>query len=472
MFKELAKSIELEKEIIIPKIKGHTKIELTDVNTGKKEIVESDNTFQSSVVASYMRSLGLFNNNPFNNGDWNGRDILRNFAGGIFCFSDTIAEGKKYMPAGNTMIANGAYQIYNNTTPTELGSFNGVESNIGTDSATLVYDWTTAQGNGEISCVCLTSETGGYIGYGNHSGGSAATKISLIRWQSSQNIGGYIVKDNIAYSFSVNNTAKTVTVTKRRMPISKVSLFDKKVIETLTLSYETALTLTSYQFVYLGGSKIGIIPFQWNNQISNGSTFYFLIYDVSNDTLTEKKIINSTGRTLAVSLDWGLETGMNFGVVGNYAFIFALSSSEYYQTTTTLYKFNITSGQLENTITVNAPRGTADYWTSQTFVPIAPDLYQYGGENNALVIYDSVNETAYPTNGLQNYGQQSSSSAGYKLLMYNEEIDALMQVQDGAAATWAYKNPLFLTTINNLDTPVTKTAAKTMKITYTLTLAE
>lgn len=31
-----------------------------------------------------------------------------------------------------------------------------------------------------------------------------------------------------------------------------------------------------------------------------------------------------------------------------------------------------------------------------------------------------------------------------------------------------YKNPLILSTINNLDTPVTKTAAQTMKITYTL----
>ena len=34
-----------------------------------------------------------------------------------------------------------------------------------------------------------------------------------------------------------------------------------------------------------------------------------------------------------------------------------------------------------------------------------------------------------------------------------------------------YKNPLILATINNLDSPVTKTAAQTMKITYTLTKA-
>ena len=69
---------------------------------------------------------------------------------------------------------------------------------------------------------------------------------------------------------------------------------------------------------------------------------------------------------------------------------------------------------------------------------------QFGGKlSDGLIslrgnIYDTVNDTLYPTNGseIQNY-------------TYNDDLDAMV---------WGgcYKNPLILSTINNLETPVTK----------------
>jgi hypothetical protein len=72
------------------------------------------------------------------------------------------------------------------------------------------------------------------------------------------------------------------------------------------------------------------------------------------------------------------------------------------------------------------------------------------------IIWDKENDTLYPSNGL---------ARGYS---YNEHTDTL-EMTDGTDRL--IKNPLILATINNLDTPVTKTAAQTMKITYTLSKA-
>ena len=78
-------------------------------------------------------------------------------------------------------------------------------------------------------------------------------------------------------------------------------------------------------------------------------------------------------------------------------------------------------------------------------------------------MFDKIADTIYPTNG------------GNLLWgKYNPDTDALACTHFNNwnyGGTGMYKNPLILSTINNLDTPVTKTAAQTMKITYTLTKA-
>lgn len=470
MFKDEIKKIVLP-QIEIPKLKGHTKIELTDVHTGKKEVIEHDNTFQSAVVAAYMRSMGALNNNPYNNSTWRGIDMLRNFVGGIFCFESTIASGAKYMPAGNRMIANGAYGISNSTTPVELGSYNSIESVLDNDSATFVYDWNTAQGNGEISCICLTSETGGLIGYGNPSGGKYANPIALDRNQSSNDLGNFILGDNMGFTFSVDNTAKTLTVTKKRLAISKATVFDNKNIETITLNYTTALDYAgNFLFRHLKNEKIAIIP--WSN-INNNSTRNFLIYDYSNDTLEERKIINTTGKYLLVTLYWPYEEGTNFGIIDDHAFIFDLPNSSS-GSSTTLFKFNTISGTLEETITASEARYFDDYWTSETMGKLTTDLYAYGGVNHGMVIYDKINNTTHPANGVYAVNK-GSVSPPYNFWNYDDKNDVI--VTDGGTAGESIthlrciKNPLFLATINNLDSPVLKTASKTMKITYTLTEA-
>ena len=124
---------------------GHAKIILTDVRTGKEKIVEHDNTFQTTFLEKQLRAFGSANGSPWNNSGWTSKSLLRNLCGGIFLFRDAITAPCEYMPNTNLMVGNSAYGVSNSGTPVEMGSYNSVESSIGSDSATFVYDWGSHQ---------------------------------------------------------------------------------------------------------------------------------------------------------------------------------------------------------------------------------------------------------------------------------------------------------------------------------------
>lgn len=435
------------------KVKGHTKIELTDVKTGKKQIIEKDNAFQAGVLAKYMRSMGAYNNNPYANSTWAGQPIWRNLCGGIFCFRDPIDNSEdevEYMPAGNEMVANGAYMVNNAGTPIELGSYNEVESSTsGNDSVTFVYDWLTSQGNGTISCVCLSTEIGGYIGYGNPSGVAASTKKSLTANQSSANIN-YAVYDNHRWSFSYSGT--TLHVTKTPIEVSKGSIFDGLGVSH-DVTFSGSISSAGIKWVcYLGGGKIGIFPHHstgsGTSNLNNGASYYFLIYDCEADTATRKTLTNNTGETLQIDYYYNRTS---LGIKGADEQYVYLNNSANDKT----YKFDIETGA--GTLLINA--GIWESNGSGSSGALMPDRSLiYTG---TAWIYDRVNDTILPCN----------ASGGF--MHYNDSLDALgyHYMNYGETTYGIYKNPLILATINNLDTPVTKTAAQTMKITYTLTKA-
>ena len=85
-------------------------------------------------------------------------------------------------------------------------------------------------------------------------------------------------------------------------------------------------------------------------------------------------------------------------------------------------------------------------------------------QTNNIYVYDHEYKTFRPTNGV-NLAAELNNRGYY----YEPTLDAF--VCCGTYGDYLVKNPLYLATINNLGTPVTKTAAQTMKVTYTLTEA-
>ena len=438
-------------------IKGHTKIELTDIHTGAKQIIEKDNAFQAGVLAKYMRSMGAYNNNPYANSTWAGQQIWRNLCGGIFCFRDPIDNSEdevEYMPAGNEMVANGAYMVNNAGTPIELGSYNEVESSTsGNDSVTFVYDWMTSQGNGTISCVCLTTEIGGYIGYGNKSGAQASGK-GFGTNQSSLYKGGMIYNGYLYQCTSVDNATHKMTFTKTPVEITKGSIFDNLVEETFEIEF-TGNDVSFYKSagapIPIGGGKCVVLcqggyytDWQyWNN----GQTRTLLIVvDLVNLTAHSVTLTNTTGDTLHITI-YGCSGCV--GVNSDYILWQNDGHNKIYA-----IKYNET----QNVWTELGAGGNSTQRPMPVGGMLTSELMHVSNH-----IFDPENGTYYPMNGGADYAA------------YNPDTDTLCYSNTGGRDTYGgtnvYKNPLILSTINNLETPVTKTAAQTMKITYTLSKA-
>lgn len=451
----------MKKNILV----GKTKIVLTDIRTGEVKTYEDKNTFQNTVVADYMRPLGAYNNSPYANSTWAGQEMWRNLAGGLLLFRDAIdltGGPVKYMPAGNEMVGNGAYGVVNNSTPTELGSYNSTESQTtGSDSVSMVYDFTSSQANGTIGCICLTTETGGYIGYGNKSGDQASTIKHFTNNQSSRGLTGIIYK-NARYSFGYDFGNAKVIVSKTPTEVTQGSIFDG-LTET---SYEIAVTGSmpvnwgTVWPCYIGAGKVALFMFDNGGLIgylNAGATYTFVVVDIENETAQSYTITNSY--SAALMMHAGYSDNMAFGVLAiDDNHIFFASGSNW---DGPIIGINYKTDQLTYTLPIT------------TFTrPTNRNFQFFGGQiGNSMIgfwvspgsfVLDKQANTFYPVNG---------DISGCN---YNDDIEAFSYHGGGGRYTTtltqnAIKNPLMLTTVNNLDSPVTKTANQTMKVTYTLT---
>ena len=446
-FKENANMFSIVDETKAPIIHGHTRIDLRDVKTGKRERIESDNTFMATTLAKYMRGLGAGNNNPFANDTWKANNMVKNLCGGVFLFKDVIPDNSEYMPAGNKMTANGCYNVVNNGNPPEFGSWNSIESNIdGNSSAVLVWDWSTSQGNGQISSVCLTSETGGYIGYGNASGYAMSIQRGLYANQNLPMIGrAKTIYSNMRYVFEY--TSPILTVSRYRASITQGSIFDKKLKSVSTFDLSTmsfASTPTSLNAIAIDNDKVMIRRSDITN-IADNSAFEFLIYDPSDNSLTLKSIVNTIGTTFD-SRKTAYFSEEDRLIIG--------SNTE----PDHVYVCNGQTGAIVKNF--EFPKRIRYF-----FVKFQENLF---GNNGYVNMFDLVNGTAYPTNGISEEFYVGSYNKQYDCFFANT-ADPLQLTLPDAWGIRVYKNPLYLATINNLQESVTKQNTQTMKVTYTLT---
>lgn len=151
------------------KIKGNTQIILTDAETGKVVQQTNDDNMVTNGVFEFIRSHGMTIADLFNNNDIKANP-LTTLLGGVFLFHDSQTENVNNIKpdGGNALVANGAYDVSNSQGRT-LGNFNASESGWMSDNIfRFVYDWTSAQGNGVISSVSLTSRIAGMLGLGKN----------------------------------------------------------------------------------------------------------------------------------------------------------------------------------------------------------------------------------------------------------------------------------------------------------------
>ena len=466
-------------------IKGRTVIELTDVNSGEKEVYK-DNNMVTNAINLFYKSGGMTNPSAFN--DLLKTDAVENLLGGILCLDDTITEDANivHVPTGINMIANGSVGILNSGNPPELGSYNESESGWQQDgSYKLTFDYTTSQGNGVIKSVCMTSKYEGLKGIGNASNTSrsasapqtqatynAINRMGFGKRGGAEFVGVY---NNKVHTISAyDNTNHKVTMSEYAIPITSLDSRDKaeaRLVATREISLPSSLNTLNFEFsgsitsstgnkyravdmvvdgqyayllyAYLGQEDIGYTTY-YSYFLSDNYPVYLVKYDMVNHVFTVEETLTAS-------------------VVG-----FSNENKQHGFQTITLSKNYIQWEEhvinIANTSDVNDISGFDNYKFNKTFLKVDDDHIQCD-----KMLVDLASATAKPVNSGITYNRIGDINGS---LHYGLSYDYLSPIGADAICVYAWRNPSYIATINNLENAVEKTGDKTMKVTYILTFTD
>lgn len=429
-------------------MKGKTIIELKDKSGHVDRYV--DHNMLTNALSYFMKQGGMTNPTAFNVSDIR-TNAIEMLLGGVLLLDDTITEdvANVRVPAGIEMVANGAVGITNSETPTELGSYNSVESGWQQDGTLkMVWDWTTSQGNGTIKSVCLTSKYMGLRGLGN-ADGRASNSLTMSSYNSINSYSGYsgsaigmtgntlITVETIGDGVSSDVTG--VILRKYRAPYTTMDIRDKvndpQLISEDTITFTTPLPKSSdsyYGYGWLAELSANYIHilFWFKNRsneriIWNGGTpLYYRKINLANNAVTEHDIT-----TTSLSLD-SYEDNVVIGLNKDYIVF-------------DKYLIETSGFTLESQV--------ADQVTGVRYA-------RYDGNGRWFItgsgkyIYDFDAGTCKPLN---------ASSDEYHV---STEMTPLLI----SAGDCILRDPRYIATINNLSAPVVKAGDKTMKVTYIL----
>ena len=153
---------------------GHTKIELTNIDTGETRIIEEDNIVTNALqdilkpLACGISYPALGNNVTDDVTKFKGesRSVCL-LTGGLLLFSSALEENvDNFMPPEDSEVVGiGTTKAYSGSS-TMAGSYNFNESGPVENGYKHIWDFDTSHGNGQIACACLTTRDGGYAGVG------------------------------------------------------------------------------------------------------------------------------------------------------------------------------------------------------------------------------------------------------------------------------------------------------------------
>ena len=466
-------------------IHGHAKIELTNVKTGEKKVIEHDN-----MLTNYYRDLftprGIVGRNILHTGvAWDKQQMF----GGILLFEnqlDNDADNYKF-PHSNKMIARGSNIAYSGV-DTTMGSFNEAESSFGVDSATLVWDWTQERGNGTISALGLTSAEGGLIGAGRDAEGDTADASILApnthRVNETANIGGGTNAPSPVYIDRTNNKMYAVIYTNNALTIREYQFVDSGIDlltiltvnstnylpQDITKYKESVVNMASYNlgsnpvsFCYEGKLYITAATTAWG---SGSKTF--VRYDFAAGTIDTVSISNNTGESIYMTSYTTSRTA-----------IFVIYNGYLYGATTSNHIVYI--GLTDNTDCGLVKDGNGDTIVRSVSTNLYSMFAVAWGELffNASTIWASgkgdANQKKMYVLDTKNVARRRNLApffmGNYDLFAnidgYNDNVAAIYANQGAGTPIRAY-NLMCLATKNNLDAAVTKTADMTMRVTYTI----
>lgn len=514
-------------------LKGKTVIQLYDAKTG--ELVETIE--KTNLVTNAVNNVlnGALNALAYTSNNYKGRhyeldclfdfpsgyNLAKSMLGGILVFSKpieedvehvipSISEIKSFIGCGNqgANIAGNSFK----------GSINNSESEQGDNYIKFVWDFTTEQCNGDIACVCLTSDCGGCLGYGfdaisSESDAHLIGRLGENMWStaiSNEFSQSYIFNPMFWSSFT-NSNAHDYYVSDGyfyyvyrdkvyKYDISKLTDKSKVGVELTSQfaygnvsAYDEMITITNFSYaIFTCADDDCVYEFDSNQ----GDSAYLTLIKVSGNAVTETINIPTTNVLTSLyayhnntsRLDQRIKYFDESGIIYKDKIYFLTgrvnnSNLETYPNKLRMYVLSFdgsfTYKDIECTQTVvsllfgtSSTGGYVDSDMGVRFVKIFDTLFLQSRDSTKGYKYFMVDEdgaiSGYPIfatkDSLYYYGSSLHVNNPWLKAPWvsfkfagNGGCEAISLIQG------------YLGTINNQDTILTKTADKTMKIIYTLT---
>ena len=487
-------------------LKGTTKIELTNVKTGEREVIEKDNLVTNAVPDLISLNPDGFLWDANYNFASNMLPICPNAIGGILLFENALEEdpAKYYAPDNNALVGYSSNDV-NPSEDIRRGSLNQTESGKLEDGSgyRFVFDFATSQANGTISGVGLTSKWGGASGYGSLQSSekpvvllsrkenaftAASTFFDGMLYKYVSIVG---VSDDLKYGYYAFVAGQNfVEVGKIRLQLAEIPLViangarEGTLSESVSLETETFASLAEpgaynfrrYNFMDDGDGHI------WGFEHANGASGNSASPATLNYIKISKADFSFTEGTMEVDAKLymlGQTSTAETPPTSGDSYSYSIIHDGY------LYCFNyaktgIVKINLSNPTDVKEilhPNGAVvtpidyNYYHAYTTFNINGNVVYFGNgyiENDEIIpikdygVNSQHTRDAYPA-GLKT-GRTGAIRIGPYMIQYNVYAYSGSTTID---RTVFLMTP-YLATINNLPTPVQKTADKTMKITYIL----
>lgn len=455
-------------------LKGKSVIELTDVKTNKKEIYQDENLVTNAVSDLLkLNPMGLMypvSNELITKFQEEIFPIANKCYGGILLFENTLEENPDniFAPSDNQIIGYASNDV-NATNNPKRGSANLTESTPIENGYKFVWDFSTSQANGKISSLALTHYRGGKHFYGDTHGKDAYLLLNqTYLWINREIADSYngCVEIDIENNSLVSIWPKdenSIEIVKLKEPFSNIGLNDP--IYTMGKDEVERIVIDTKDFM----SKCS----DWNECcFFDGKDGYWYGFGKNRQKLVRIKINKNDYST---QTDEWLLDGISLPEIGNYyakhrsysyrykysciknGYLFILGQHN----TNKIYKININNPMDASVISFEKTIYSSRFSREYNYIFNWGD-YIVGAEfvldKNDRVITKDIKDYVgrCPSNlmtEVKNMGPLMIGFGGYE-----DQFHKLL-----------FLHTPYLGTINNLSSPILKTADKTMKITYTLT---
>lgn len=462
-------------------LKGQASIELTDVKTKQTEVYQNNNLVTNAVadILSQNPSGLLYPLEGSSTGLNQKLFPIANICyGGILLFEDSLLEdATQYYPPVDNSIVGYASNDVNQTDNPKRGSLNLSESTMIDGGYKYVWDFSTSQANGLISSLALTHYRAGKSYYGDSysSDNSAILVNRMSQTLDSETMALYVCMveaepEKNTFVSIIPNTNKTIDIIRVKEPMVSLGLNDS----ILKLSPQNLDKVTLNVNSFYEGISSTQNPNFYDGEDGNWYGFVRQLDSQKNKTKLNRLKVNKMDYSFTID-HWELDgiltqptgtynrntngflTRTNYTLLdGNYLYIFS-------STNQIVYKINIfnpvdvTSIELGFKSNISSGDSTSSY------------LYRWG---NYICGYDFVIDQKDRVIRTAGYGLPFISTPLIEFGPFRLGYHVTTSYSSATLYKTLYLHSPYLGTINNLSTPILKTADKTMKITYTLTEVE